>query len=345
MGYPWQKVDNAKVIADMAHPYTEGFRAPRWLATLEARAVVLLGVRASWPARRLAERWGWGKTQTAQILSEAEAYLLSLDEGDRTKPDNDRTKADKSEQATASESGKEGKRRTKADKTGQAPDTSRAGVLSGEENGRREETPSSPKGVSPQEDTNEGQEGRDQKPEPGDTTDPARHETCEAETARRTAPRQPDFRAHGEPDLEVYADPHRLAAVWAEELDASPAALRGGRAGTGHRGQRGRSMGLTPVWPLELLEAGPVDAEVAVRAVAELCRGTSTRAPRVLEWAAFFGDRAQMPTAWREALAWKLGEAGEPTLGRQYVKPEKDGAPPRVLSGPDPMSLFYTGDS
>ncbi len=206
-------------------------------------------------------------------------------------------------------------------------------------------TPSSPKGVSPQGDKSERQEGRDQEPEPGDTPDPARHESCESGAARRPAPRQPDFREKAEVDLEVYADPHHLAAVWSEELDASPAALRGGRAGTGHRGQRGKSMGLMPVWPLELLEAGPAEAEMAVRAVAELCRGTSTRAPRVLEWAAFFGDRAQMPTAWREALAWKLGEAGEPTLGRQYVKPEKDGAPPRALGGPDPMSLFYTGDS
>lgn len=149
MGYPWQKVNNAQVIADMAHPYPEGFRAPRWLATIEARAVVLLGVKASWPVRRLAERWGWGKTQAAQILTEAQAYLLSLDDADRTKPDNDRTKPDRTGQAKASESQQQEDRRTSADKTGQAPDTSRARVLSGEERESREDFPPSPEGDCP----------------------------------------------------------------------------------------------------------------------------------------------------------------------------------------------------
>lgn len=354
MGYPWQKVDNARVVADMAHPYAEGFRAPRWLASLEARAVVLLGVRDSWPARRLAERWGWGKTQTAQILKEAEAYLRSLEDGDRTKPDNDRTKPDMTGQAMASESQKEWQRRTSPDKTGQAPDTSRARVLLGEKNTRREEIPPSPIGDCPPPGQGEGRGAKMNTSSENIHSRTARHEKCEAEELQTLKPdfeKEPDLRNlpptmdEPEPNSEQYANPHRLAKIWAEELEASPFHLRGGRAGVGHRGQRGRSISLTPVWPLELLEAGPADAEVAVRAVAELCRGTAARAPRVLDWAAFFGERAQHPSAWREALAWKLGEAGEPALGRQYVKPEKGSAPTKPSGGADPMALFYTGDS
>ena len=84
------------------------------------------------------------------------------------------------------------------------------------------------------------------------------------------------------------ADPVRLSEVWEEERQASPAGLRS------------RSLGLSARWSVALLALGPQRAEMAVRTVAEFCRGTE----QPLDWGRFFSARRDGST-WRAALAWK----------------------------------------
>lgn len=99
----------------------------------------------------------------------------------------------------------------------------------------------------------------------------------------------------------------RLTEVWHEETAKMPTELRG------------RSPGWTPPWDLDLLEAGAEDAEEAIRALAELCRGTATRAPKVFEWSALMGSGSRLLAGcWRDALAWKRGVGGEPAIGRAW---------------------------
>lgn len=117
-----------------------------------------------------------------------------------------------------------------------------------------------------------------------------------------------------------WADPSRLAQVWQEEMMASPREIRG------------RPTGLMPNAHSDLLSLGE-DAEPAVRAIATLCRGTETRAPRVLDWARLLGPRVT-DAPWRDALAWVRGQAGEPALGRQWVGGTQQKAPRKAPDWP-----------
>ena len=103
------------------------------------------------------------------------------------------------------------------------------------------------------------------------------------------------------------ANPSRLAEVWEEERQAMPPELMD------------KPVGLMAPWDLDLLEAGPVDAEEAIRALAELCRGTATRAPRRFVWSQLLGPGSRgLAGCWRDALAWKRGVGGEPAIGRAW---------------------------
>ena len=118
MGLPWHKTPNSDVLAGMgADDYPPGWRVPRWLAMVEARAVISAGVEASWTCRKLAARWGWGKSQASEVLKAVRDELGLTGQNrtatgqapdktgheipserlrepdDRTKPDSDRTSA------------------------------------------------------------------------------------------------------------------------------------------------------------------------------------------------------------------------------------------------------------
>lgn len=80
------------------------------------------------------------------------------------------------------------------------------------------------------------------------------------------------------------------------------------------------------MWSADLLALGPERAEKAVRAVAELCRGTERRKPRPLEWGYFFSPRRD-GSAWEAALAWKEAGASEPALNREYVLQSSNRSP------------------
>ena len=160
-------------------------------------------------------------------------------------------------------------------------------------------------------------------------------------TTPRPRPRRPNFGAPPQapaPNIEPppsgsfdhYAEPATLGEVWCEELASMPPELRG------------KPPGLFAAWDADLLAAGPVDAEEAIRALAALCRGTPTRAPRVFEWSDLCGQRARYGSAWREALAWRRMGASEPLLGRQHRKATE--AVPLVGEGaPVPVGLTDRG--
>lgn len=216
MKLPWQKVDNAGVIADMAHPLPPGFRLPRHLVMVEARALAFMGVKASWPTRKLAERWGWGKSQVAEIMREAEAQLADALNSDRTKPGNARTEPGSTGQAMAEERHGNGIDRATAGNSGQSPGTSRARVPSGEIRSRSDQNPPSPYGDCPPSETGGQQEG--------------------GEEQGRRAPHRPDF-AKAESDRPATPPAPALAQnVQAEDGEGTSAFFRGaGRPKLGWR--------------------------------------------------------------------------------------------------------------
>lgn len=252
MALPWQKVDNAAVLASMGKPI--GTPLPRWVCLAEAVAVVEMGARSIWTTRSLAVRWGKSKSEASRICAEAEKALGQIGTSLGQVGGKDGASDGVMTPAVASPGGSVGA------VTGQSWGASRARVPSG-------------------------------KIESGDQD----HDAGDARAGEQ-----------GRPDP-TSANPSRLSEVWEEERKAMLPELRG------------KPLGWLVPWDLDLLEAGPVDAEEAIRALAELCRGTAARAARVFEWSQLLGPGSRgLAGCWRDALAWKRGVGGEPAIGRAW---------------------------
>lgn len=267
----WQKVENTDALAWMATDFPPGWRCPRTLAEVEARAVILTGMQKTWPVARLAKRWGWGKSQAYEVFGAAQRWVALLDPQPAAENEDRKVleKAGIEPEQSGTDMASErqpidiDRKCPELDRT--VPEASCARVPSGEIKNKK-------RPIS---------------------------ETWDARAGEPTVPSESDGHS-------AFADPGRLAAVWAEELKAMPPVLRG------------KSPGLGAMWEADLMAVGTESACEAIRALGELCRGTPNWLPRVFEWSALAGPRPLFPGVWREALAWRQGAGGEPKMGRTW---------------------------
>lgn len=103
-----------------------------------------------------------------------------------------------------------------------------------------------------------------------------------------------------------------LTQFWRQCLNDAPAHL----VLSGDRGPTRRRNGTESQWPTALLQMEPQEAQRAVAAVVDLCKGTPQRKARPLNWQALFGKRGE----WADAYAWESSgrTITEPRLGRDW---------------------------
>lgn len=215
----WRGVPDGTVRAFLHQryqPWTKDAPIPKEQAMLEACLILVLNTHG-FGERDLAERWGRSRNFVRAILKAAAEEMTSSEVPGWKVPKRSTgptghgsTTIDTNQDVVPSK----GTKKVPEENQEGTKKVDRARSICREEESRSEQIPSSPKGVSPQEDKSEKQEGRHPEPEHGNTpTHPTRHESCEA--ARTQIPR-PDFaraaEARGQYPAEPesgYASPYR----------------------------------------------------------------------------------------------------------------------------------------